>query len=101
MRRSSSGALRCRGRQRLESFEEQRSVRYDYFNRTATTKSNLLENRPVETQYFFTDNDVTGAPLTGNRSYEPGRAFLARHPGLLGEEGVTGGSWQPPAAQTV
>jgi hypothetical protein len=41
----------------------------DYFNRTATAKSNMFENRPVETQYFYTDNDNTGAPLQGDRSY--------------------------------
>ncbi|MHC9295194.1 DUF1254 domain-containing protein [Mycobacterium sp. LTG2003] len=41
----------------------------DYFNRTATSKSNMFENRPNETQYFYTDRDSTGAPLNGNRSY--------------------------------
>lgn len=144
----------------------------DYFNRTATAKSNMLENRPVETQYFFTDNDVTGAPLIGSRSYKvtfaagqepPVKGFwsltlyndkhlffanplnrfslgtknknLARNPdGSLtlyagakppapenesnwlpapdgpfslyiraywGEEGITGGSWRPPAVEAV
>lgn len=42
---------------------------FDYFNRTATAKSNMFENRPNETQYFYTDTDATGAPLTGDRSY--------------------------------
>jgi hypothetical protein len=41
----------------------------DYFNRTATAKSNMFENRPKETQYFYIDNDSTGAPLQGGRSY--------------------------------
>ncbi|GAS87070.1 hypothetical protein RMCB_1166 [Mycolicibacterium brisbanense] len=43
---------------------------FDYFNRTATAKSNMFENRPNETQYFYTDRDVTGAALTGQRSYK-------------------------------
>ncbi|MEV6278855.1 DUF1254 domain-containing protein [Nocardia sp. NPDC051832] len=41
----------------------------DYFNRTGTAKSNMYDNRPTETQYFYTDNDATGAPLDGNRGY--------------------------------
>lgn len=41
----------------------------DYFNRTATAKSNMFENRPPETQYFYTDNDSTGARLSGNHTY--------------------------------
>src|SRR5262249_51534473 len=28
----------------------------DYFNRTGTAKSNMFDNRPTETQYFYTDN---------------------------------------------
>ncbi|WP_232423258.1 DUF1254 domain-containing protein [Mycobacterium sp. 155] len=43
---------------------------YDYFNRTGTAKSNIFENRPTETQYFYTDNDSAGAPLEGARSYQ-------------------------------
>ena len=42
---------------------------FDYFSRTATAKSNMLENRPNETQYFYTDRDSTGAALHGSRSY--------------------------------
>lgn len=42
---------------------------YDYFNRTATAKSNMFENKPDETQYFYTDNDSTGGPLDGNQNY--------------------------------
>lgn len=42
---------------------------FDYFNRTATARSNMLENRPNETQYFYTDRDSTGAALLGSRSY--------------------------------
>ncbi len=41
----------------------------DYFNRTGIAKSNMFDNRPIETQYFYTDNDSAGAPLHGNRSY--------------------------------
>lgn len=41
----------------------------DYFNRTGTSKSNMFDNRPNETQYFYTDNDASGAPLDGNRGY--------------------------------
>lgn len=43
---------------------------YDYFNRTATAKSNMFENRPNETQYFYTDFDNSGAPLNGSHRYE-------------------------------
>jgi hypothetical protein len=42
----------------------------DYFDRTGTAKSNMFDNRPTETQYFYTDNDVTGAPLRGDRTYK-------------------------------
>ena len=42
----------------------------DYFNRTGTAKSNMFDNKPTETQYFYTDNDSSGAPLTGGQSYE-------------------------------
>lgn len=41
----------------------------DYFNRTATAKSNMFENRPTETQYFYTDDDSSGAPLDGANTY--------------------------------
>lgn len=43
---------------------------YDYFNRTGTSKSNMFDNKPSETQYFYTDFDGTGAQLDGNSSYE-------------------------------
>ncbi|MHC2144074.1 DUF1254 domain-containing protein [Pseudomonas sp. 210_17 TE3656] len=42
----------------------------DYFNRTGTAKSNMFDNRPTETQYFYTDFDQSGAPLNGTHSYE-------------------------------
>jgi hypothetical protein len=42
----------------------------DYFNRTGTAKSNMFDNRPTETQYFYTDNDGSGAELSGSGSYE-------------------------------
>jgi len=30
---------------------------YDYLMRTSTARSNMFDNRPTETQYFYTDND--------------------------------------------
>jgi hypothetical protein len=42
----------------------------DYQNRATTSKSNMFENRPNETQYFYTDVDATGAQLTGDGRYE-------------------------------
>lgn len=41
----------------------------DYFNRTGTAKSNMFDNRPNETQYFYTDNDSTGRQLKGTQIY--------------------------------
>jgi len=41
----------------------------DYFNRTGTAKSNMFDNRPNETQYFYTDYDVDGGQLAGSKSY--------------------------------
>lgn len=41
----------------------------DYYNRAATARSNIFENRPSETQYFYTDNDAAGAPLDGSKTY--------------------------------
>lgn len=41
----------------------------DYFNRTGTAKSNMFDNRPNETQYFYTDHDGTGAQLEGSKAY--------------------------------
>lgn len=42
----------------------------DYFNRTGTAKSNMFDNRPTETQYFYTDNDGAGGELNGGGGYE-------------------------------
>lgn len=42
----------------------------DYFNRTGTSKSNMFDNRPNETQYFYTDRDGAGGQLAGGGSYE-------------------------------
>jgi hypothetical protein len=36
---------------------------FDYFNRTGTAKSNMFDNKPDETQYFYTDTDFTGKDL--------------------------------------
>ena len=41
----------------------------DYFNRSGTAKSNMFDNEPNETQYFYTDNDSKGVQLTGNGQY--------------------------------
>lgn len=41
----------------------------DYFLRSGTAKSNMFDNRPTETQYFYTDDDATGADLQGERNY--------------------------------
>jgi hypothetical protein len=41
----------------------------DYFNRTGTSKSNMFDNKPTETQYFYTDFDSAGAQLDGTKSY--------------------------------
>lgn len=42
----------------------------DYYNRTGTAKSNMFDNRPTETQYFYSDLDGAGALLDGSHSYE-------------------------------
>jgi hypothetical protein len=42
----------------------------DFYDRLATAKSNIFENQPNETQYFYTDDDSSGAPLDGNSTYE-------------------------------
>jgi hypothetical protein len=41
----------------------------DYFDRLGTAKSNMFDNRPNETQYFYTDFDAAGDPLQGANSY--------------------------------
>lgn len=49
----------------------------DYYSRTGTSRSNMFDNRPQETQYFYTDTDSAGNDLTGRESYqvrfEPGQ----------------------------
>lgn len=42
----------------------------DYQNRAATARSNMFENRPNETQYFYTDSDSDGRQLHGATTYE-------------------------------
>lgn len=42
----------------------------DYFNRSGTSKSNMFDNKPNETQYYYTDFDSAGAALSGNGRYE-------------------------------
>lgn len=41
----------------------------DYFDRTGTAKSNMFDNRPNETQYFYTDGDSSGRQLMGSGVY--------------------------------
>ncbi len=41
----------------------------DYYNRVSTSRSNMFDNRPNETQYFYTDVDVDGEPLDGTTTY--------------------------------
>ena len=41
----------------------------DYFDRLGTAKSNMFDNRPNETQYFYTDRDAEGAQLLGTNTY--------------------------------
>jgi hypothetical protein len=41
----------------------------DYLNRTAGARSNMFDNRPKETQYFYTDNDFEGRQLEGQHLY--------------------------------
>ncbi|GAB5375333.1 MAG: DUF1254 domain-containing protein [Acuticoccus sp.] len=41
----------------------------DYFDRTGTARSNMFDNRPSETQYFYTDYDVSGEQLASDKSY--------------------------------
>ena len=42
----------------------------DYFDRVGTAKSNMFDNAPGETQYFYTDTDFSGASLDGKMNYE-------------------------------
>lgn len=42
----------------------------DYFNRTGTARSNMFDNRPSETQYFYTDNTSNGEKMVGSENYK-------------------------------
>lgn len=42
----------------------------DYFNRLGTSRSNIFDNAPNETQYFYTDNDSKGGKLNGKNNYK-------------------------------
>jgi hypothetical protein len=42
----------------------------DYFNRTGTSRSNMFDNKPNETQYFYTDFDASAKQLHGKNTYE-------------------------------
>ena len=41
----------------------------DYYNRTGTSRSNMFDNRPIETQYFYTDRDSNQKALVGTNNY--------------------------------
>jgi hypothetical protein len=41
----------------------------DYYDRTGTARSNMFDNRPNETQYFYTDDDAGGEALDGSKTY--------------------------------
>jgi hypothetical protein len=41
----------------------------DYLTRTANARSNMYENRPLETKYIYTDNDNEGKQLNGKDTY--------------------------------
>ncbi|TDW59974.1 hypothetical protein EDF57_111103 [Novosphingobium sp. PhB55] len=57
----------------------------DYYDRTGTSKSNMFDNKPEETQYFYTDFDADGVSLDGQFAYEV--TFPA------GEEPPVNGFW--------
>jgi hypothetical protein len=42
---------------------------FDYLMRTSTARSNMFDNRPSETQYFYTDTDSHGIQLEGKNLY--------------------------------
>ena len=42
----------------------------DYVNRLGTSRSNIFDNAPNETQYFYTDNDSKGGKLNGKNNYK-------------------------------
>jgi hypothetical protein len=42
---------------------------FDYLMRTSTARSNMFDNRPSETQYFYTDGDSQGVLLEGKNLY--------------------------------
>ena len=42
---------------------------FDYLMRTSTARSNMFDNRPTETQYFYTDSDSEGRQLEGQYLY--------------------------------
>lgn len=42
---------------------------FDYLMRTSTARSNMFDNRPTETQYFYTDNDSKNNQLISKNTY--------------------------------
>jgi len=43
---------------------------HDYYNRVGTSRSNMYDNRPNETQYFYTDFTTDGQKLHGKNNYK-------------------------------
>ena len=54
----------------------------DYYDRTGTAKSNMFDNKPNETQYFYTDNDFVRRAA---RRIEDLRYHLPRRGGASGQ----------------
>lgn len=42
----------------------------DYYNRLGTSRSNMFDNKPNETQYFYTDYTTAGEKLKGVHNYK-------------------------------
>jgi hypothetical protein len=42
----------------------------DYYNRSGTACSNIYDNAPNETQYFYTDDDSKGNKLNGGKNFK-------------------------------
>ena len=66
----------------------------DYFNRTGTAKSNMFDNKPTETQYFYTDGDTTGSFA---RRQEQLRDHVCAGTGAAGQRLLVTDSVQRPA----
>jgi len=59
----------------------------EYCFRTATAKSNLFQNWPEDTHYFFTDTDSKGVALSGENRYSI--TFNGQMPSAKGPVSIT------------